>query len=200
MKPKYLIAIAAILALALVACVSVPKDKFFRIVYDPPAAPATGLKTTNYTLAVDRIRSIPLLRQTNIVYRNSTHQVDVYPFNRWEARPDTMVTDVFMQALKAGHVFSRVTELAHADQTDFVLKGWLKRFEQVNSPAGTYAEIWLELELDRRSDRSVVWTKTFTQQQPVTENGVVGVAAAMSQALRDCASQAIKDISDATTS
>ncbi|MBF0524383.1 MAG: membrane integrity-associated transporter subunit PqiC, partial [Deltaproteobacteria bacterium] len=164
MKPKCLISISVILTLALSACGSVPKDKFFRIVYDPPAAPATGLKTANYTLAVDRIKSIPLLRQTNIVYRDSTHQVDVYPFYRWETQPDTMVTDVLIHAFKAGRVFNRVTELAHADQTDFVLRGWLKRFEQVNSPAGTYAEIRLELELGRSSDRSVVWAETITRQ------------------------------------
>lgn len=159
------------------SCGSVPKTNYYTLRIPPPS-PANDPKT-NFVLAVDRFRAPETLRDDRIVFYESPTQLNFYQYHRWSSDPATMLSEVVARRIEETGVFLHVRLLPSREPFDYLLKGRLLNFEEIDYEGGPKGRVALELTLVRSNDRKVVWSATRQEESPIAEKGVPGVVNAL---------------------
>ena len=171
----------AVLALLTVlfaaACGGVPKAYYYTL--QVPAAPAPTDPRTDYVLGVEHFRAPQILRDDRIVYYVSSTQINYYQNHRWGSDPATLLSDYAAQWMDSSGVFSQVRVLPARERVDYTLGGSVLSFEEVDSDGGAKVRLALALSLVRTSDHKLVWSGKQSQETPLSERSVEGVATAL---------------------
>lgn len=169
-----------LMALMGASCGGLPKTYYYTLRVPPPP-PANDPKT-NLVLGVERFRAPEVLRDDRIVFYESPTQLNFYQYHRWSSDPATMLTELVARRLDQMGVFAEVRRLPAREPVDYVLRGRLFNFEEVDYEAGVKARAALELTLVRARDGKVVWSVTRQAEGAVQEKGVPGVVKALDAA------------------
>lgn len=167
-------------ALALASCGSVPRTRYYTVAV-PAQAPANDARTS-FVLDVPRFRAAEVLRDDRILYYQSPTELNYYHYHRWSAYPADMVAEQLVRRLQGMGVFSQVRLFPHSTPGDYVLRGRLLNFEELDYQAGGAVRVGLELALVRSRDRKVVWSDSRQTSQAIQEKGVSGVVKALNSA------------------
>jgi len=176
------LAAACLLLAALlgVSCGSVPRTYYYTLRTPPP--PAASDPNTNFVLGVDRFRAPEMLRDDRIVYYESPTQMNFYQYHRWGSDPASMLSELAAHWLDGLGVFSQVRMLPLREPVDYILRGRLFNFEEVDYEGGGKARVSLELTLMRSRDRQGVWSMRRQVEVPINETGITGVVNAVNAA------------------
>lgn len=149
----------------------------------PPAAERLA-----HTAVLMPIRAGEIAGQGRIVYRESPHEVGFYEYHRWAEDPEDSVADALASELLARGTFASVTPFDGRTQADFILRGELRRIEEIDyeGPVKVLVEISLEL-VDAATSR-VVWSDRSCAEEVVAAAEVRSVVEKLSAS----ADQAIK--------
>ena len=149
----------------------------------PPAAERLA-----HTAVLMPIRAGEIAGQGRIVYRESPHEVGFYEYHRWAEDPEDSVADALASELLARGTFASVTPFDGRTQADFILRGELRRIEEIDyeGPVKVLVEISLEL-VDAATSR-VVWSDRSCAEEVVAAAEVRSVVERLSAS----ADQAIK--------
>ena len=171
-------AVFALLAVLLAAaCGGVPKAYYYTL--QVPAVPAPTDPRTDYVLGVEHFRAPQILRDDRIVYYVSPTQINFYQNHRWGSDPATLLSDYAAQWMDSSAVFSQVRVLPARERVDYTLGGSVLSFEEVDSDGGAKVRLALALSLVRTSDHKLVWSGKQSQETPLSERSVEGVATAL---------------------
>ena len=152
----------------------------------PRSPPAT--ERLAHTAVLMPIRAGEIAGQGRIVYRESPHEVGFYEYHRWAEDPEDSVADALASELLARGTFASVTPFDGRTQADFILRGELRRIEEIDyeGPVKVLVEISLEL-VDAATSR-VVWSDRSCAEEVVAAAEVRSVVEKLSAS----ADQAIK--------
>lgn len=181
-------ALAAAVAVGCLACgASAPPTQYYALNLPRPAPATTRL---DHTAILMPIRAGEIARQGRIVYRESPHEVGFYEYHRWAEDPEVSVAAALARELLARGTFASVTPFDGRTQGDFILRGELRRIEEIDyeSPVKAVVEIALEL-VDADTSR-VVWSDSAYAEGDIPTAEVRAVVARLSAS----AEQAIKDL------
>jgi ABC-type uncharacterized transport system auxiliary subunit len=169
--------LALLTVLLATACGGVPKAHYYTL--QVPAAPAPTDPRTDYVLGVEHFRAPQILRDDRIVYYVSPTQINFYQNHRWGSDPATLLSDYTAQWMDSSGVFSQVRVLPARERVDYTLGGNVLSFEEVDSDGAAKVRLALALSLVRASDHKLVWSGKLSQETPLSERSVEGVATAL---------------------
>ncbi|HKM91442.1 MAG TPA: ABC-type transport auxiliary lipoprotein family protein [Candidatus Acidoferrales bacterium] len=171
---------AAACAVLLAGCGAARPIKYYSL--DPPAV-TPAAQRLDVSLLIGRIGAPLVYRDTRIVYRTGANELGLYDEHRWAEAPALMVEEMLLQSLRKSGRYRSVQLIASNAQGDYIVRGRVERFEEVEGKPMT-ARVWLHLSLYDPKTGHTVWTQNYEQDQDVAGSDVASVAAAMSQNLQ----------------
>ncbi len=157
-----------------VSCGSVPRTYYYTLRTPPP--PATNDPRTGYALGIEHFRAPEMLRDDRIVYYQSPTEMNYYEHHRWSSDPPTLLTESTAQWIDNAGIFGQVVMLPSRQPVDYILRGRVGHFEEVDYEAGGKARVSLDLTLVRARDHKVVWSGRNAAEAPLEGKGMAGVA------------------------
>ncbi len=170
-------------ALLCLSCGGLPRTYYYTL--PTPSPPALGDPKSNFVLGVEHFRASELLRDDRILYYESPTRVNYYQHHRWGSEPATMLSEFTAEWIEGTGVFAQVRMLPTREPVDYILRGRVFNFEEVDYEGGGKARVSLELSLVRLRDRKAVWSARRQAESPLQEKGIGGVANAMDRSIHE---------------
>jgi ABC-type uncharacterized transport system auxiliary subunit len=171
--------LGAVLA-ALAACGSARPIHYYSL--DPPAVTAAAQRL-DVSILVGRVGAPLVYRDTHILYRTGPNGLDMYQDHRWAEPPAMMVQEMFLQSLRRSGRYRSVQLVSSSAKGDYVLRGRVERFEQVEgSPLTT--RVWLHFSLYDPKEGQNVWIQDYQEDENVAAHDVSSVAASLNHNLQ----------------
>jgi ABC-type uncharacterized transport system auxiliary subunit len=153
--------------------------------YTLNSAPAPSIAVNDdtplrFTILVGRISASPLYIEHPIVYTAGGVELQTYEYHRWAEIPTEMLENMLMQSLRSEGKFRSVTRLGGGAKGDYILRGHLYSLEEVDAPS-LRARFSVELELFQPKTRTVVWSQSYSHDEPVSQKSVLAVVEALRQ-------------------
>jgi len=181
---RTMMAIWAVLAAGLAACGGGPMHPMHFYTLTLPGASASSATPYPVTLLVGHILAPPMLREDLILYRTGANELDTYPYRRWAAPPAEMVGVRLLRMLRGSGKYQSVTDLGSSAHGDYIVRGRLDGFEEVDSGAGIEARVVLEIELFDEGTGRTVWSQSYSHDEPAKGRDVADVVAALDRNLQ----------------
>lgn len=185
----------AVALAVVVACVScggsAPPTNYY--VLDLPS-PEPAQESLDHTAVVMPLRAGSVIRQGRIVYRESPEQVGYYEYHRWAEDPEDSVGRFLAQELMARGTFAAVVPFDGKTRSDFLLRGELRRLEEIDYDGPVHVRTELALELVEVRSGRLVWSGVSSHTEPVASSEVRSVVSGMSAAVGAGLSQLAAEI------
>ena len=166
----------SLLALGLSGCGATRPIKYYTV--QVPVAPTPSTDTYSVSLLVASIGGPQMFKDTPIAYRIGTNEVGTYQYSRWAEPPVEMLKGKLIGMLRASGNYQSVAGLGSTSEGQFVVRGRLDEFEEVDS-GSIGGLVSMEFELyDRKSGR-VVWSHSYSRNEPVEGNKISAVVTAL---------------------
>jgi ABC-type uncharacterized transport system auxiliary subunit len=176
MQRKVYPILISLLALALAGCGSSKPIRYYTI--HPPLAPGIAKNTFPVSLLVGSINGPQFLQDSPIAYRVGSHEIGTYQYSRWVDPPVVMVKDKLIHTLSSSGDYRSVVSLGSKSDGQYVVRGRLYEFEEVDSD-GISGIVSMEFELYDRMSGKVMWSHSYSQAEPVQEKEMTAVVAAL---------------------
>lgn len=173
-----LIAAAACL-LVVCGCGAARPVRYYTLEQPPASADAPASQPYAVSLLVARVRSTQLLEGDRIVYGMNPVEMGVYHSHRWAEPPPAMIETMLIERLRATGQYKSVQPLAGAARGNYVVHGRLISLEEMDGPSGVVARFAMELELFDPKTGTVVWSQTYSHDDPVQNKTVNDVVEAL---------------------
>src|SRR6266536_4445266 len=133
-------------------CVSTRPVHYYTL--GAPAPPANQGKPDGLILLVGSIATPEALQDGRIRYRAGSNEAGAYEYHRWTERPGSMVRNALIRALRDSGKYQRVLESGSSTSGDYLLRGKLDEFDEVDQ-ASIQTKISLRVELvDRKTNQN----------------------------------------------
>jgi ABC-type uncharacterized transport system auxiliary subunit len=166
----------SLFALTLGGCGSTKPIQYYTI--QPPTAPALSTGTSKVSLLVASISGPEILRRSPIAYRVGGNEIGTYEYSQWEEPPIEMIQTSLIRLLRESGNYQSVANLSGAPAGEFVVRGRLDDFEEVDGPSIS-GFVSMEFELYDRKSGKVVWTHSYSQSEPVQGKEISAVVTAL---------------------
>jgi len=150
-----------------------------------PAEPAASAAPYPVTLLVGHIQAPPMLRNDLVLYRVGANEVDTYPYERWAAPPAEMVEVRLLRLLRESGRYQFVSDLGSSARGDYIVRGRLDGFEEVDTATGVEGRVVLELDLFDETGDHTVWSQLYSHDEPTKGHEVADVVAALDRNLQE---------------
>ncbi|HMD97409.1 MAG TPA: ABC-type transport auxiliary lipoprotein family protein [Terriglobia bacterium] len=181
---RTMMAILPVLAAGLGACGGGPMHPMHFYSLTLPSGLVPSATPFPVTLLVGHIQAPPMLRGDLILFRTGANEVDTYPYRRWAAPPAEMVDVRLLRMLRGSGKYQSVTDLGSSARGDYIVRGRLDGFEEVDSGAAIEGRVILEVELfDEKTDRTV-WSQSYSHDEASKGRDVADVVAALDRNLQ----------------
>jgi len=190
---RSLISICLVMAGGLVgaSCVATRPVHYYTI--DPASPPANQGKPDGLILLVGDIATPEALQDGRIRYRTGSNGAGAYEYHRWTAQPGSMVRSSLLRALRASGKYQRVLESSSSADGDYLLRGKLYDFGEVDN-ASIQTKVSLQVELvDRKTNRNV-WDRVVEREEPVSSKNVTDVVQSLDRNLQHVVSETAAEI------
>jgi ABC-type uncharacterized transport system auxiliary subunit len=177
--------------LAVAACA--PGKPIHYYALNRPAVADTVTKPDGPVLLVGRIETPEALEDGRIRYRAGANEVGSYEYHRWTERPAAMVQQLLVEMLRADGKYRQVQSAATSASGDFLIRGRLRDFSEVDDP-GIRTRVSLQLELVDRKTGMVVWDRRFNRDEPVGGKAMKDVVASLDHNLQQVIAEAASGI------
>jgi cholesterol transport system auxiliary component len=191
MRFTILIFLAIAACLADTGCVSAKPVHYYTLGAPPP--PANRGTPDGLILLVGSIATPEALQDGRIRYRVGSNEAGTYEFHRWTERPGSMVRNALMHELRGSGKYQRVLESGSATNGDYLLRGKLDEFDEVDR-ASVQTRISLHVELVDRKTHQNVWDYTIEREEPVGGKSVVDVVQSLDRNLQHVVSETAREI------
>ncbi|HEV3200762.1 MAG TPA: ABC-type transport auxiliary lipoprotein family protein [Bryobacteraceae bacterium] len=177
--------------LAGAGCISTRPAHYYTLETTPPAA--NQVKPDGLILLVGSIVSPEALQDGRIRYRAGANEAGAYEYHRWTERPGSMVRNALIRALRDSGKYQRVLESGSLTNGDYLLRGKLDEFDEVDqSSIQTKISLYVEL-VDRKTNQNV-WDRTVERVEPVSGKSVAEVVQSFDRNLQHVASETAGEI------
>lgn len=172
---------AALIALMLAGCGSSRPIQYYDV--QVPAPPDVTRNTYPVRLLVARLNAPMILRDNRIVYRTGANEVGTYEYHRWAEPPALMVEVNLLHLLRESGKYQSVAELGSSARGDFVVRGRLRDFEEVDTET-IAGRVSMEIELYEQKTGQTVWSHFYSHDEPARGGDIAAVVEALDRSLR----------------
>jgi ABC-type uncharacterized transport system auxiliary subunit len=169
--------LVALAVAALSSCLGGRPIKYFTVTI--PQAPQPTAGSYPVALLVGPISAPEILEDQPIVYRSGPNEIGAYKYHLWAEPPAEMIRTVLLRRLQASGQFRSVAQLGGSTRGDFVLRGRLYDFEEVDTGGAISARVTMEFLLIDRATHKAVWNHFYTRTEPVQGKEIPDVVAAL---------------------
>jgi len=186
-----LIASLATVCVLSAACAAGRPVHYYTI--DPPALTTVAPKPNGPSLVVGRFTAPETLEDGRIRYRSGSHEVGSYEYHRWTEPPGMLARDLLIRTLRGSGNYCQVQEASGTASGDYLVRGRLLDFSEVDSP-GIRIRVALQLELFDRKTGALIWTRDYGRDEAVEGKTMKDVVAAMDHGLQQVVAEAASGI------
>ena len=141
-------------------------------------APVQSTNAQAVSLVVGTISGPEIFRGSPIAYRIGANEIGIYQYSQWVDPPVVMVQSSLIHVLRASGNYQSVTSLGSAAEGQFLVRGRLYDFEEVDGGSIT-GLVSMEFELLDRKTSKVVWTHFYSQSEPVQGKEISAIVTAL---------------------
>ena len=169
---------SAVLAVVLLSGCAKPRAiKYYQISY--PSNVSVSQEMIDTMLLVRSFDASHLYLDDRIVYGHDSPEMGTYEDERWAEPPVEMLRDAIVRGLRSSGMFKGGVYIARSDLGGrYLLSGHLYDFKEVDA-AKISARLAFEARLWDRKTRTLVWSHSYSFDEPAAEKSVSAVAAAM---------------------
>ena len=169
---------SAVLAVVLLSGCAKPRAiKYYQISY--PSNISVSQEMIDTMLLVRSFDASHLYLDDRIVYGYDSPEMGTYEDERWAEPPVEMLRDAIVRGLRSSGMFKGGVHIARSDLGGrYLLSGHLYDFKEVDA-ATISARLAFEARLWDRKTRTLVWSHSYSFDEPAAEKSVSAVAAAM---------------------
>jgi cholesterol transport system auxiliary component len=142
-----------------------------------PATVETSAQKVNWQLLIDSPDAILDLDAARIAIRPDPNRIDYYANVTWADRPPAMLQELLLQAFDKSGRIAAVQRQSGGLKADFVLATDLQNFEVDTGPGAANVHIRITARLIRARDRTIVASRVFESNTPVSGDFEGGIAA-----------------------
>jgi len=132
---------------------------------------------------VGRLTAPRILRDDRVVYGMSDVEMGVDEYHRWTEPPTEMIEDLLVQQLRHSGQYKSVQRISSTARGDYLLRGHLSSLNEVDDPAGIKARFNVQLELFEQKSGGVVWTGSYSHDDPVEKKSVTAVVESLQKSV-----------------
>jgi len=167
-------------AVLLTACGAARPITYYSL--DPPeVAPAP--QRLDVALLVGHIGAPLVYRDSRIIYRTGPNALGVYEEHRWAEPPAAMFEEMLLATLRQSHRYRSVQLVTSNARGDYVLRGRVERFEQVEGSPSS-GRVWLHLYLYDPKEGHNVWNASYEHDEAAAANDFPSIVAALNHNLQ----------------
>src|SRR5215469_12328924 len=192
-KP-FVFACVSLAVLLVAGCGKVRYPNYYTLALAPTISPEGNEGRILGSLVVHDFETPTYLRQGRIVYRKSPTEVGFYEYHRWVTDPATTVTTAIIGPLRSSGLFSQVDSEASHMKPGFLLRGQLKRLDEIDYGGAVRVEVQLSAQLINLRTASTVWSGEEAETARVDKATVNSVVIEMSDALQKCIDRLLADM------
>lgn len=181
MRRIYLAALLVFLA-GICGCGASRPVKYY-VIDSGPATPSTASQQFPVSLLVGRVYTSHVYRDDRLVYGSGPVQLGTYEFERWAQTPASMIQDILVTYLRGTGQYRAVSRVGSASHGDYIVRTNLVSFYEVDKPQ-LVARFSVHLDLFDPKAGSVVWTGSYSHDEPVNGKSVADVVEAMDRNVR----------------
>jgi ABC-type uncharacterized transport system auxiliary subunit len=171
---KRLVSWTIFLACLAAGCTTARAPRYYRLSL-APATPQASAVPVPVSILVGRLSAPRILRDDRVVYGMSDVELGVDEYHRWTEPPTEMIEDLLVQQLRHSGQYKSVQRISSTARGDYLLRGHLSSLNEVDDPAGIKARFNVQLELFDQKSGSVVWTASYSHDEPVEKKSVTAV-------------------------
>lgn len=174
-------AIVLAFVMLLSSCAKPRPIKYYQITY--PASVPAAPEAIDTTLLVRSFEAPHLYLDDRIVYGYDSPEMGTYEDQRWAEPPVEMLRDSIIRGLRSTGKF-RSVYIARSDMVGrYILSGYLYDFKELDGTTIS-ARLGFEARLWDRKSRALLWSYSYSYDEPAAEKSVSAVAAAMDKNVR----------------
>ncbi len=178
------------------SCGGVPETFYYTPAFEPGEPLNDGHSRLPFALGVEKFESEMIYDDDRIIYRNSPFEIKYYHYRRWVGPPRHLVTEKVLSHLSESGLFERVTAYPAMVNVKYVLGGRLLAFEEWDEQDKWYGKVTFKASLYEPATQRVVWSGTFSHQQPVAKKIPAAVVEALSLSLKQCLESLTKALAE----
>jgi ABC-type uncharacterized transport system auxiliary subunit len=163
-------------ALILSACGHPKAIRYYTV--QPVTAPVVSTNAQAVSLVVGTISGPEIFRGSPIAYRVGANEIGIYQYSQWVEPPVAMVQTSLIHVLKASGNYRSVTSIGSAADGQYLVRGRLYDFEEVDGGSIT-GLVSMEFELLDRKTGKVVWSHFYSQSEPVQGKEISAIVTAL---------------------
>lgn len=153
-------------------------------VLEIPATSATTDDPFPLSLVIGTPIAGPGLTTSRMIYVSTPYQVDYFAYHQWTDSPSRMLLPLIRERLEQSGLFLSVVTAPAPARTDWRLDSELVRLRQVFSDgAGSELQVVMHVRLVDLSAPAVLATKTFSIDEPCSEDTPYGGVLAANRAV-----------------
>jgi ABC-type uncharacterized transport system auxiliary subunit len=160
-------------------CAAAKPIKYYELTVPAGEAQVSNAATLPVTLLVAPIQGSHLYREDPIVYSGNGEAMGTYENQRWSQPPVEMLQELVGRELRASGHYRAVNSLRSNGGGDYVLRGRLYDFKEVEGSGGLVARVVVEFELHEAKTGTTVWSQYYAHDEPVSSKDVPSVVAAL---------------------
>ncbi|MFO8072197.1 MAG: ABC-type transport auxiliary lipoprotein family protein [Polyangia bacterium] len=173
--------LAALLTCA--ACGGRMPTKRYYAIDDPPrpaAAAANASPVCEVPLVVASVMAAAPYRNDKIVFRSDAYEIRHFNYRLWVTPPDEMMHSLLIRTLDASDLFPVVESYVHASSDHLALYARIDAIEEIDTEDGWSARLAMSFHLKRSDADDLLWRYEFDATEPVAEESIPAVVAALS--------------------
>src|SRR6266478_19863 len=140
-----------------------------------PVSPQANASRLPVSILVGRLSAPRILRDDRVVYGMSDVELGVDEYHRWTEPPTEMIEQLLVERLRRSGQYKSVQRISSTARGDYLLRGHLSSLNEIDDPAGIKARFNIQLELFDQKAGSVVWTDSYSHDDPVAKKTVTAV-------------------------
>jgi ABC-type uncharacterized transport system auxiliary subunit len=130
------------------------------------------------SLLVGSISGQEIFHDTPIAYRVGSNEIGTYQYSRWAEPPVEMLKSKLIRMLNTSGDYQSVAALGSGSDGQFVVRGRLYAFEEVDGGSIT-GLVTMEVELCDRKSGKVLWSHFYSESAPVDGKKIAAVVTAL---------------------
>jgi len=171
---KRLVSWTILVACLAAGCSTARAPRYYRLSL-APVTPQSSAVPVPVSILVGRLSAPRILRDDRVVYGMSDVELGVDEYHRWTEPPTEMIEDLLVQQLRHSGQYKSVQRISSTARGDYLLRGHLSSLNEVDDPAGIKARFNVQLELFDQKSGGVVWTGSYSHDEPVEKKSVTSV-------------------------
>lgn len=169
----------------------VTETRYYLLSYIPEVDNIKREKPLPIRLRVREFDIAEAYRRSEIIYRQSAHELQFYNFQRWAIKPERLVTEALIKHIEAANMFEEVNSDIGERDPDYILDGVVQAIEEYDNDEKWYAHLELDLKLKMAKNDSVVWRQNYNLRTEVANQEPVFVVRTLSSILEGIGNKAL---------